>query len=287
LPHFRQVTIVGVGLIGGSIGLAIKKKNLSERVTGVGHRRESINLALRIGAIDEGCLDLSSGVRQADLTIFGTAVSLIPELARKAMPFFKSGSLLTDVGSTKAQLCGEIRSFLRRDLEFVGCHPLAGSEKRGVKHAKADLFEEATCILTPPGGRKTAAAKRLKDFWESLGARVVFMSPEKHDRIAAEVSHLPHLIAGALVLYLSEEAEPYIASGFRDATRIARSDSLIWRDIFLTNRAETLAALERFERHLSRLRSILEKEDYSLLEEILRHISTRRREMDKKGRSGG
>ncbi len=279
MPHFRQVTIVGVGLIGGSVGLALKRRNLAEKVVGIGHRTESINLALKMGAIDEGTLDLSSGVSQADLTIFGTAVSLIPKLARQAMPFFKPGSLLTDVGSTKAMLCRELKGFIREDLDFVGSHPLAGSEKRGVEYAKDALFEETICFLTPTDLGETAALKKLKSLWESLGAKVVLVSPEQHDRIVAEVSHLPHLVAGALVLYLSEEASPFAASGFKDATRIAASDSLIWKDIFLTNTGEILSALERFERNLSRLKSILQNGDDSLLEEVLRKISIKRRQM--------
>ena len=280
LPVFQRIAIVGVGLIGGSVGLGLKSRGGNCEVVGVGHRKETIDLALELKAIDRGTLDLTVGVSGADLVILAAAVSLIPELARRAMPHLKPSAVLTDVGSTKVYICSEISRFCRPDVTFVGGHPLAGSEKRGVRFAKADLFRGCTWFLTPAESTREGVLRKLKRFCETLGARVATVSPPDHDRIVAATSHLPHLVAAAIVGSLEKEARAFIGPGFKDATRIAGSDSLLWRDIFMTNRAQVLKAIERFEAELARFKQVLEDEDPEVLEWMLREAASKRSGLD-------
>lgn len=256
--RFKKVAIIGVGLIGGSLGLAIKKKKLARSVVGIGRRRPSIQAALRCGAIDVGTKDLRSGVRDADLVIVATPVCSITKIVKKIVRDLKSGAILTDVGSTKSQIIEEIEIYLRDRISFVGSHPLAGSEKRGVNFANADLFRGSTVIMTKTRKTKSSSIKSLSQFWRSLGvARVVVKTPEEHDRIVAEISHLPHLIAAALINSISDKSLKFAAGGFKDATRIAASDPDIWRDICVTNRRQILKSLDRFERSLLRIKALI------------------------------
>lgn len=256
--RFKKVAIIGVGLIGGSLGLAIKKKKLARSVIGIGRRRSSIQAALRCGAIDIGTKDLRSGVRDADLVIVATPVCTITKIVKKIVRDFKSGAILTDVGSTKSQIIEEIEIYLRDRISFVGSHPLAGSEKRGVNFANADLFRGSTVIMTKTRKTKSSSIKALSQFWRSLGvARVVVKTPEEHDRIVAEISHLPHLMATALINSVSDKSLKFAAGGFKDATRIAASDPDIWRDICVTNRRQILKSLDRFERSLLRIKALI------------------------------
>lgn len=256
--RFKKVAIIGVGLIGGSLGLAIKKKKLARSVVGIGRRRPSIQAALRCGAIDVGTKDLRSGVRDADLVIVATPVCTITKIVKKIVRDLKSGAILTDVGSTKSQIIEEIEIYLRDRISFVGSHPLAGSEKRGVNFANADLFRGSTVIMTKTRKTKSSSIKSLSQFWRSLGvARVVVKTPEEHDRIVAEISHLPHLMATALINSVSDKSLKFAAAGFKDATRIAASDPDIWRDICVTNRRQILKSLDRFERSLLRIKALI------------------------------
>lgn len=256
--RFKKVAIIGVGLIGGSLGLAIKKKKLARSVIGIGRRHLSIQAALRYGAVDVGTKDLRSGVRDADLVIVATPVCTITKIVKKIVRDLKSGAILTDVGSTKSQIIEEIEIYLRDRISFVGSHPLAGSEKRGVNFANADLFRGSTVIMTKTRKTKSSSIKALSQFWRSLGvARVVVKTPEEHDRIVAEISHLPHLMATALINSVSDKSLKFAAGGFKDATRIAASDPDIWRDICVTNRRQILKSLDRFERSLLRIKALI------------------------------
>lgn len=261
----RKVTIVGVGLIGGSIGLELRK-GAAERVVGVGRRRGSVEEALRCGAIDEGTVDLEAGCRDSELVIIATPPEKVVEIARKAVCIAPEASI-TDVASTKSAIC----SGLEEVSNFVGSHPLAGSHHRGVRYAKDGLFKGCLVICCPSASSSSEAVERALTLWVSLGARVITMSAEEHDRIMALVSHLPHGISACLVASAGEEGLEYGASGYRDATRVAESDPELWTQIFLCNRVRLLSALEAFRRSLDELYSALESGDRESIFKFLSH----------------
>lgn len=255
---FRRVAIIGVGLIGGSVGKAIKKRGLADTVVGIGRRVSSIKEALRRGAIDEGTLDPVKGIRGADLVIIATPVGLIPEIARKISGSLSKGCIMTDVGSTKGEVVRSLERVMPKDSHFIGSHPLAGSEKRGVKFAQENLLKGSVVIMTKTKRTKKAALDKLSEFWRSLGVgRVVITSPDEHDTVVAEISHLPHIAAVAIVNTASDKSLEFASSGFKDTTRIAASDPGIWRDICVTNRRQIIKAIERYERNIVRLKNLI------------------------------
>ncbi len=254
---FRTVAIVGVGLLGGSLGLALRKRGLARRVVGVGRRPSVLDRAVALGAIDEGTLDLAVGVSDAELTVLATPVGAMAELARAAKASLPKGSILTDVGSTKGRLAHEIEEIAGDALRYVGSHPMAGSEKHGVEEASAELFEGALCFITPTAHTDPRALGLVADLWQAVGARVRMISPLDHDRLVAGASHLPHLVAAALVNATAAEALTCVGPGFRDTTRVASGDPRMWVDVCLQNRERILEALRQFDREVHVLRDIL------------------------------
>src|SRR5437867_991464 len=267
--RIQTLTIVGVGLIGGSIGLGAKQRGLAERVLGVGRRQASLQQALDRGALDEGFLDLREAVRQADVAVFCTPVDFLAEQILVAAPECKPGTLLTDAGSTKAALVRTLDGRMPAGVSFVGSHPLAGSEKRGPEHADANLFDGRLTVITPTAGTNGAALDRVSAFWRSLGSEVLVMDAEEHDRALALTSHVPHLAAAALAAFLTHELIPLTASGFRDTTRIASGDPALWTGISLQNRQAVLAGLDRLGVNLDHFRRALESSDRVALGRLL------------------
>jgi prephenate dehydrogenase len=265
----KTLAIVGVGLIGGSIGLAAKQRRLAERVLGAGRQHASLQRAQAAGAIDEGFLEVVEAVRRADVVVFCTPVDRIAEQLLKVGPACAPGALLTDAGSTKAAIVRAVDGRLPKGISFVGSHPLAGSEKRGPEHAAADLFENRLTIVTPTPQTEPAAVERTTAFWQGLGSRVCLMDPEEHDRALALTSHLPHLTAAALAGILRPELYDLTAGGFRDTTRIAAGDPSIWTGIFLQNKEAVLAALASFDERLDRFREALTAGDRAALDALL------------------
>jgi cyclohexadieny/prephenate dehydrogenase len=263
------LAIVGVGLIGGSIGLAVKRRRLAERVIGVGRRQESLDQARRLGAIDDGFLELAPAAKVADFMIFCTPVHRIAGQVLDAAVNCSKGAVITDAGSAKATIVSELDGRLPRDVNFVGGHPLAGSEKRGPQHADADLFRDRLTILTPRRQTNAEALERVTAFWTALGSRVKTMTPEEHDRALALTSHVPHLLASALAGSLPAELSELTASGFRDTTRIAAGDPELWTGIFLQNQPQVLAALDRFDYQLNEFRAALLSQDEARLRQLL------------------
>jgi Prephenate dehydrogenase len=249
--NFGVVAIVGTGLIGGSIGLCLKERGLATTIIGVGHRKVSINKALKIKAIDEGTTDIEKAAKQADIIILATSVNLIPDYAKKIIPLMKKSAILTDVGSTKdyivSQINNEIKSTCNGEKpNFIGAHPLAGSEKRGIESARPDLFEGSVCVLTPTNLNSKKCITRLSNMWKALGARISIMTPSKHDEILALVSHLPHLVASSLAGVIHEKYWKFAASGLRDTTRIASGDPELWLSISKQNKQKIIEALRCF-----------------------------------------
>ncbi len=268
-PVFRKVAIIGVGLIGGSLGKAIKKHQLAREVIGFSRRRETLAAAVQAQAIDHGSLDLKKAVLNADLVVLATPVRAVEEIMRQIEPDLKKGVLVMDVGSTKAGIVASAQAVLSNGAMFVGAHPLAGSEKRGIEFADENLFAGSTCILTPVETTNRGAVERVKRLWASVGAAVKIMDPEEHDRTLAYVSHLPHVIAYALMQTIPSEFLPYGATGLKDTTRIAASSPEVWQDICLVNSRNMLDAMDAFVEHFSTMRRAMgESDDKVLLEQF-------------------
>src|SRR5688572_24160045 len=199
-----RLSIIGVGLLGGSLGLAARSTLNGCKIVGYGHRRETLERALEIGAIDEAAADLKRAVQGADLVILCTPVGIFRTILSEIAEALRPGALVTDVGSTKRSVVNLARKHLNKSVDFVGSHPMAGSEKRGVEFARADLFQNALCILTPDQQTEPKAVETIDQFWRTLGMHTCRMTPADHDVALAEVSHLPHALAAALVALQSE-----------------------------------------------------------------------------------
>jgi prephenate dehydrogenase len=263
------LTIVGVGLIGGSIGLAAKRRGLAHTVRGLGWQQASLDQALAAGAIDEAHLDARTALDNADLIVVCTPVQRIAAQIVEFAALCKPGALITDAGSTKETIVAEVESKLPATLHFVGSHPLAGSEKRGPQFADAELFQGRLTVLTPTPRTDPQALVRIEALWAALGARTRIMTPAEHDRALAMTSHVPHLLAAALAGALPAELFGLTATGFRDTTRIAAGDPALWTAIFQHNRDAVLAALERVEARIAECRAAMTDQDWNRLDQLL------------------
>src|SRR3990167_797161 len=254
--QFGTVCIIGPGLIGGSIGLGLKKRNLVKTIIGVSHKASSIEKALKTQAIDIGFLNINEAVKNADIVILATSVNKIIAIAKEVIPLMKSNAILTDVGSTKNLIVRQITNNIRKDIAFVGAHPIAGSEQRGVEFASPDLFEGCMCIITPLSNH-TKEVETISQLWRLLGAKIKYLTPEQHDEILAFVSHLPHLVASGLINVIKEEYLVCGASGLSDTTRIASGDPELWMHIFDQNRENIIKSIDRFITELGGFRNDL------------------------------
>ena len=272
----KNITIIGVGLLGGSIGLGLRAAGVDCHLTGLGHRRSTLDRAAEFGAIDRVADSVADAVAEADLVILCTPVGVFEAMLREIAPHLPAGCLVTDVGSTKRTVVRLAETILPANTHFVGSHPMAGSEKRGVEYARADLFTHATCILTPTAGSHRPAVDVIEGFWKSLSMHAVRMSPEEHDAALSDISHLPHLLAGALVRMQGEGSLPLAGKGFMDTTRVASGDSGLWRDILLDNRDNLSASLSRLRLQLAALEKLLEAKNGDALASWLDQAAERR-----------
>jgi prephenate dehydrogenase len=257
----KQLSILGVGLLGGSIGLACRSKLKDCKIIGYGHRAQTLETALKLGAIDRGTQNVAEAVKGSDLVILCTPVGLFGDLLSQIGPNLGGGALVTDVGSTKRSIVSEAQKRLAPGVKFVGSHPMAGSEKRGVQFARADLFEGALCIVTPVPQIDLAAVGKIEKFWQMLGMRTTKLSPEEHDRLIGSVSHVPHAAAAALVAMQWEPAVQFAGKGFFDTTRIAGGDGGLWRDILLDNADNVRAGIVGLQAELGELLKKLDGKD--------------------------
>ena len=275
--NFNTIAIIGVGLIGGSIGLAVKKRKLANKLIGIGRREISLQKALKRGAIDEIALDKSK-VKDADLVILATPIGKIVPLIKELIPYLKKGTIITDVGSTKREIMNDIHKFLPIGINFIGGHPLAGSEKNGVIFANENLFEKSICFLIPYNNQNISKPfKKLKSFWEKLGANTIVISAEEHDFLVGGISHLPHILAVALVNSMSDVkwkkkyVTEFAGRGWKDTTRISGGLPEVWIDILYSNRSNLLMFMEKFDKQWNRIKESLQKKKYKELEKILKH----------------
>ena len=280
--RFRKITIIGVGLLGGSIGLAVKRRRLAREVAGFVRRRASLKDCEKAGAVDFATTDLLMAVSGADLVILCTPLSQMRSRVVQMLPALKRGAIVTDVGSVKAGVVRELESLVEKSgAHFVGSHPMAGAEKTGVLASRADLFVDAICVLTPTKKSNAATVRKLEAFWKSLGARTLRLAPEQHDALVSHSSHLPHIVAAALANLVLAPARPEFqsalcANGFRDTTRIASGSPEMWRDIALANRKNLTKSLAIFVVGLQTFRRVLKAGNAKAVSRFLETAKARR-----------
>ena len=272
---FERVCLIGVGLEGGSLALNLKKRGLARQVVGVARREETLARIRDLGLADEATDDPCAGVRNADLVVFCTPVGAYAEIADRISGDLMPGAIVSDVGSVKQAAIRDIGPAIPDGVHFVPGHPVAGTEHSGPDAAFLELFEDRYVILTPPPGTDEGAVAKLRALWEACGSMVEEMDPQHHDKVLAITSHLPHLIAYTIVATAADLEEStrrevirYSASGFRDFTRIAASDPVMWRDIFLNNREAVLEILQRFSEDLTALQRAIRWGEGENLEKV-------------------
>jgi prephenate dehydrogenase len=280
--RWQKITLVGVGLLGGSLGLAVRKRGLAASVVGFVRRPASVTECEKFGAVDLATLDLACAVEGADLLVLCTPIAQMRSLAKQMLPALKRGAIVTDVGSVKGSVVRELESLVSKaGAHFVGSHPMAGAEKMGVAAARADLFAGAVCVVTPTANSSPAAVRKVERLWKAMGCRLLRLTPEAHDKLVSRSSHLPHVVAAQLAnLILSpqhpEEQRMLCANGFRDTTRIASSSPEMWRDITLANRKNLLGALEGFIAALQEFRRDLKNKDAKAVSKFFEQARERR-----------
>ncbi len=263
-PRFKKMTVIGVGLIGGSLAMALRQKSMVGSITGVGRGRANLEAAKRLGVVDSFTTDPAEGVEGADIVVVAVPVMKIAEAIKAAAPRLKPGCIVTDAGSVKKALIDAVEPLMPGGAHFVGGHPIAGTEHSGVEAAFPELFIGRKTILTPTAQTDKSALEAVRAVWEAAGSEVVLMDAEAHDRVLAAVSHLPHMIAYSLVNTVADMEDAwedagggvlgYSAGGFRDFTRIASSSPEMWADICSMNKGSILEMIERFQRRLESLK---------------------------------
>jgi prephenate dehydrogenase len=280
---FNKVTIIGVGLIGGSLARVMKAQKLAAEIHGAGRSRETLERAVKLGVIDHMGQSSVRAVEHADLVVLATPVGTFEPIVREIAPHMKQGAILTDVGSVKGVLVRSLEGLLPSGVHFVPGHPIAGREKHGIDAATETLFQGAKCILTPTDRTDAGALDAVRALWAVAGMTVVIMDPDQHDHIFAAVSHLPHAAAYAMVSTVAEFSsgtDNYITfsgAGFRDFTRIAASSPEMWRDICLLNGKNIVEMIEQYQFSLNRIKKAIKHQDGQRLEALFRAASDLRK----------
>ena len=282
---FNHIAIVGLGLIGGSLAQAVRNKKLAKRVTAFGRNPERLQKAQQLGLIDGYHVGFNSGFEEVDLVVIATPVGIIVELAQAIAPHLRPGTIVTDVGSVKAAIVAALESQLPRNIKFVGGHPIAGTENSGFEASFAELFENRMCVVTPTVSSDQNALEQIRGLWTAAGSSVVSMDVDAHDKIFAAISHLPHMVAFSLVNAVvdmkdyAQNTLQYSAGGFRDFTRIAASDPVMWRDIALLNRDNLLETLDYFSRAIEEVKAAISARDGKKLEVLFQRSRDARRKI--------
>ena len=291
---YRRVALIGMGLIASSMALAIRERRAAEQVVGCTRSPETRAAADRLNLVDRMCDSPEEAAEDADLVVLCTPVGTFETLTRRIAPSLKPGSTLSDVGSVKGHVLSKIGPLVPGGVHFLPAHPLAGTEHSGPHAGFAELFDNRWCILTPPEDSDPAALQRLSRFWERLGTNVEIMDPGHHDVVLAVTSHAPHLIAYTMVgvadhlrRVTNSEVIKYSAAGFRDFTRIAASDPVMWRDVFLTNRDATIEILGRFTEELFALQRAIRSGDGEMLEDYFQRTRAIRKGVIEAGQDTG
>ena len=274
-PLFDTVCLIGIGLIGSSLARVIRREGLARHITACARSDTTLDKVMELKLADAVSKDPGEAVRDADLVVISTPISTNGAIAEAIGPYLKPGAIVTDVGSVKQAVIAAIRPHIPEGVHFVPGHPLAGTEKSGPEAGFATLFENRWCVLTPEPGTDSDAVARVADLWRRAGSNIETMDADHHDRVLAITSHLPHLIAYTIVgtvfdleTSTQQEVIKYSATGFRDFTRIAASDPVMWRDVFMNNREAVLEMLGRFTEDLSRLQRAIRWGEADVLEEL-------------------
>lgn len=268
----KRLAVIGVGLIGGSFARILREKGAVAEIVGIGRGEANLKRAVELGVIDSYSLDPKEGVRGADLVFVSTPVCSIPTVVAEIAPYLAPGCIVTDGGSVKESVVKACEPLMPAGTFFVGGHPIAGTEHSGVDASFATLYQGKRCIVTPTDNTDAAALAKVVSLWEIAGSRVPLMNPVQHDRMVAAISHLPHMVAYSLVNAVDGydrfggELLAFSAGGFRDFTRIASSDPVMWRDIALTNREAILETMDFFSGYLAKLRKLVDDGDAGGLE---------------------
>lgn len=271
----KHLCVIGTGLIGGSLALALKEAGACERITGCGRNEDNLKRAVELGVIDDYQLDPAQAVTGCDVVVLAVPMGSMQEMMRQIKPALNDDTVITDVGSAKAQVLDAARQvFDKLPTGLVPGHPIAGNENSGVEAATRDLYVGRRVILTPHQQSAEAAIKQVETMWQSVGAEVIHMDANEHDNILAATSHLPHMLAFALVRELAnsphhDDIFRFAAGGLRDFTRIAESDPVMWRDICLANKDAILAAIDRYREELDRMRDAVSQADDDALHEMI------------------
>ena len=283
-PLFQRVAFIGIGLIGSSLARFLRREGMVGEIVACARRKETLDKVVELKLADQVTDDPAEAAKGADLIMIGTPVAAYAEIGRRIGPVLKPGAIVSDVGSVKQTVIQDLSPSLPAGVHFVPGHPVAGTEHSGPESGFADLFHDRWCILTPPAGSDAAAVAKVSQMWKSAGMRVVEMDAEHHDKVLAVTSHLPHLIAYTIVgtatdleETLKSEVIKFSAGGFRDFTRIAASDPVMWRDIFLNNREAVLEMLQRFSEDLSALQRAIRWGEGDKLEELFTRTRAIRR----------
>jgi prephenate dehydrogenase len=270
---FDRITIIGVGLIGGSLARAIRNKKLCRTIVGYFRSKDKLKKALRNKIVDEGYLDFNKSIEKCDLIVFSLPINQIINFMSKIKNPKNCHFIAIDVGSSKYQVT---KAADKLKLNFVGTHPLAGSEKKGADFSSATLFKNSNVIITPTKKTTQLALKKIKKFWRKLDTKVTILSPTQHDKILSYTSHLPHMVSFCLISAIPNNYMKFGASGLKDTTRIALSDPQIWSDIILSNKKETIVALKTFERNIANLKNIIINNKRRKLISFINSSSTKR-----------
>jgi prephenate dehydrogenase len=281
MKGLRQITVIGLGLLGGSVALSAQRLSQAVRVVGFAHRGSTRAKAAKLLAAVDIVSDLGGSVAGSDIVILATPIYTFEKIFIEIRDSLKAGAIVTDVGSTKVLPHRWADKRLPKSVYYVGSHPIAGSEQRGVEFARDDLFEQADCILTATKKTSRRAVKILKDFWSQMGCRVKLMAPAEHDRIFARVSHLPHLTAAALVNAGGDKKLELAGKGFMDATRVASGPSNIWCDVLLANAGNCTKGIDSLKKELDEFKKALKAGDSTRLEKLLGRARDRRAKLVK------
>ena len=280
--HWKKISLVGVGLLGGSLGQALKQRRLAGSVVGFVRRAASVAECTKAGAVDHATLDLREAVGGADIVVLCTPILKMRPLVEQMLPALQAGAILTDVGSVKGAVVRDLEALAAKaGVHFVGSHPMAGAEKNGVAAARPDLFVNAVCVVTPTRRSNPGAVRELERLWKSVGGRLLRIAPDAHDALVSRSSHLPHVVAAGLANLVLDPRRPktqaqLCANGFRDTTRIASGSPEMWRDIALANRRHLSRALATFFKDLRAFRRALSKGDAPALQKYFETAKERR-----------
>jgi len=274
MKPFKQITILGIGLIGASLAYSCRQRKLADKIVGFGRSAANLKKAQEKNVIDAGSTDLKTAVTGSDLIILCTPVGVLVERVREMLPFLQNGCIITDAGSVKGPLVEEIDTLLPNTVHYVGAHPIAGGEQSGLEAAREDLLTGAKCIITPTTNTQAEALQRVTEFWSAVGMQTLTMDAHEHDTVFGALSHLPHVVAYALMNTVANvktasygDILSMSGGGLKDITRIASSDPVMWRDICLKNKLPVVTLINQFQSALENIKTLIEQDQAEALQE--------------------